>query len=471
MTPHHRRFLAVGLTVAVTLAGTTACAATNATLATETAQQVDTSDPSALWDQSAVHSISLTYDQGDYDDLIATYLDTGEKVWITATAVIDGVSYEEVGLKLKGNSTLRGLSTDADAAVSAAHPEDLPWIIDLDRDVDGQNADGASELVLRGNDSQTALNEAVALDLLAATGLAAEEAIAARVEVNGETSLRLVVENPDDPFLEREFEQGTALYKAESGGDYSYRGDDPAAYADVFDQEAGEDDLTPLIDFLRFINDSDDATFEAELSSWLDVDAFATYLAFQELVDNFDDIDGPGNNSYLAYDAGTGLMTVVSWDLNLAFGASPGGAGGAGGGMPGAGDLPDAGAGMPGRGGFGGDGQAPSRGETADDADPGAGVEQGGGMPGEGMAGGGGQGGGAPGGGGNILSERFLASDEFAALYEAELDRLTEVLYGSGLAEDALDAWVQTLEAGASDLVSASVIESEADALSGSFPE
>lgn len=98
---------------------------------------------------------------------------------------------------------------------------------------------------------------------------------------------------------------------------------------------------------------------------------------------------------------------------------------------------------------------------------------------GDGVAGGGGQGAGAPGGGqgagapggGNILSERFLASDTFSALYEAELERLTEVLYGSGLAEDSLDAWVQTLETGASDLVSASVIESEADALSGSFPE
>lgn len=456
MTPHHRRSLAVGLTVAVTLAGTTACTASNATLTGDVAaREVDIADPSALWDQSAVHTIALSYDEADYDDLIATYLDTGEKVWITATVVIDGVTYDEVGLKLKGNSTLRGLSTDADAAVSAAHPEDLPWIIDLDKYVDGQNLEGTSELVLRGNGSETALNEAVALDLLAATGLAAEEAIAARVEVNGETSLRLVVENPDDPFLEREFEEGTALYKAESGGDYSYRGDDPAAYSEVFDQEAGEDDLTPLIEFLEFIDESDDATFEAELSSWLDVDAFATYLAFQELVDNFDDIDGPGNNSYLAYDATTGLMTVVSWDLNLAFGASPGGGAG-GGAMPGGG-MPDGG-GMP-----GGDG-----------AREGAGPEAGG----DGGAGGGGQRAGAPGGGqgagapggGNILSERFLASDTFSALYEAELERLTEVLYGSGLAQDSLDAWVQTLETGASDLVSASVIESEADALSDSFP-
>jgi len=127
------------------------------------------------------------------------------------------------------------------------------------------------------------------------------------------------------------------LYKAEATGDYTYRGDDPDSYTEVFDQEAGEDDLTPLIDFLAFINDADDATFSAELADHLDVDAFASYLAVQEIVDNFDDIDGPGNNSYLHYDETTGLFTVVAWDQNLSFGAQ----GGMGDGSMADGDLPE----------------------------------------------------------------------------------------------------------------------------------
>lgn len=403
----------------------TACSATAAAEVTgDESTSTTPTNSSGLWDQAVVHSISLSYDAADYEGLIAAYLESGEKECISATVVVDGATYEDVGLKLKGNSSLRGLSTDADAAVSSAHPEDLPWIIDLDKYVDGQDIDGTTELVVRGSSSETSLNEAVALDLLAATGLAAEEAVAATVDVNGSSSLRLVVENPDDEWLQREFDGATALYKAEAGGDYSYRGDHVESYADVFDQEAGDDDLTPLIDFLRFINESDDATFEADLSSWLDVDAFATYLAYQELIDNFDDIDGPGNNSYLAYDAGTGRMTVVSWDLNLAFGASPSAGGGGGGGN---------------------------------------GAPAGGGQ-------GGGPGGGGPAGGSNILSERFLASDTFAARYDAELARLTDVLYTSGLADAALAGWVETLSNGASGLVSASVIDSEAAAIADRFP-
>lgn len=55
-----------------------------------------------------------------------------------------------------------------------------------------------------------------------------------------------------------------------------------------------------------------------------------THLAMEDLTVNADDIDGRGNNSYLRYDSVTGLMTVVAWDANLAFGATNVGAEGLG---------------------------------------------------------------------------------------------------------------------------------------------
>jgi spore coat protein CotH len=154
--------------------------------------------------------------------------------------------------------------------------------------------------VVRSSSTETALNEAVALDLLEQTGLASEHAVTTRFSVNGgEETLRLVVQNLDGTWDEENFDTDGILYKAEAGGDYSYRGEAPDAYTDVFDQEtdADEEDLAPLIEFLEFINDSDDQTFSAELGDHLDVEAFATYLAFEDLIANFDDIDGPGNNS------------------------------------------------------------------------------------------------------------------------------------------------------------------------------
>ena len=428
--------LAVVLTVTVAGCAVTATTSSSASSSTSTSTTVETStdtSASTLWDSSTVHEISVDYDASDYDAMIQAYLDSGDKEWISATVVIDAVTYENVGLKLKGNSTLRSLSTDADATLSSQNPEDLPWIIRLDKYFDGQNFDGTTELVVRGNSTETSLNEAVALGLLEDTGLAAEQAIAVRFSADGsEEALRLVIENPDDEWTERELGDGL-LYKADASGGYSYRGDDPASYDDVFDQEAGEDDLTPLIDFLQWINESDDATFAAELDQHLDVDAFATYLAFQELVDNFDDIDGPGNNSYLYYDPDTGKMTVVNWDLNLAFGTSNVGGGGGGGQMGGGG-----------------------RGGAGADRTDGAAVTT--------AARGGG------GGGSNILSERFLANADLQQLYQDALTTLQAALFDSGTASELLEAWTTTLTEGASDLVDAATIASDAAAISAKFP-
>lgn len=274
-----------------------------------------------IWDASTLHDISVEVDGEAYAAMIATYEKTDEKEWIEATVTIDGEVVERAGLRLKGNSSLR--SADADA-----EPTDLPWLIRLDKFVDDQEVDGWTELVVRSNASETALNEALALDLLAEAGLASEHAVATSFSVNGaDARLRLVVQHLDKRWEEENFSTPGLLYKAEAGGDWSWRGDDPDAYTDAFDQETGDDDLTPLIDFLDFVNNSSDEELAAELPERLDVQAFARYLAFEEVVENFDDIDGPGNNAYLRYDATTGGFTVVAWDHNLAFGTSPGGGG------------------------------------------------------------------------------------------------------------------------------------------------
>ena len=359
--------------------------------------------------------------------MIETFATTGEKEWIVATITIDGTTFENVGVRLKGNSSLFGLTEQ-----TADDPSSLPWLVKLDKYVDGQAHQGYHDLVIRSNGSETSLNEAVALELLEAAGLASQQAMAVAFSVNGgDSTLRLAIEHPDEVWVDANFDSDQdALYKADSEGDYSYRGDDPDAYEDVFNQKAGEDDLEPLMDFLEFINTSDDATFAAELDQWLDVDAFATYLAFQDLVDNFDDIDGPGNNSYLHYDYETERFTVVSWDLNLAFGASPAG----GGGQAGASDKAQT---------------APSvrKAHLAH-------RRVGGGR-----------------GGDNVLATRFMENAAFAELVTAATADLTTTLYDSGLAADVVADWAELLSTdGTALLVDSDVVESEAAAVSAAFP-
>jgi spore coat protein CotH len=477
--------------------------------------RVAAADVPAIFDSSLVHAIGVTYDQADYDAMIAAYEDTGEKEWLEATVTIDGVAYEQAGIRLKGNSSLMGLGggrfggggfpgrglqapaasaapgasagaepslapetaapPDASGApdvtirrpggfggsttASADTPEKLPWLIRLDKYVDGQAHQGYTDLVVRSNNSATSLNEAVALELLEQAGLASQHASSTSFSVNGgDRVLRLIIENPGDTWQDASFDGSGALYKAESTGDWSYRGDDPESYADIFDQEAGKDvaDLTPLIEFLRFINESDEATFAAELPARFDVDAFATYLAMMDLVDNFDDIDGPGNNAYLHWDAATGMLTIVPWDMNLAFGGLGGGRGGPGGfQLPEGfdpGQLPE---------GFD-PGQLPEGfdpGQLPEGFDPGQLPE--GFDPGQRGRGGIGR--------SNPLTEKFHANPEFEALYQAKLVSLRADLIDSGVAQAILGTWTDMLTAKATDLVDVATITEEAAGIAAAF--
>ncbi len=386
-----------------------------------------------------LHEIDVEFDEADYENLLAAYAADGSKEWISATVTIDGATYEDAGVRLKGNSSLFGLTggnrQGPSGNADAERPEELPWLIRLDKYVDGQNHEGIYDIVVRSNNSATALNEAVALDLLELAGLASQDSAYTSFSVNGsDPVLRLVMEHPDEVWMANAFTEDGSLYKAESTGDYSYRGDDPDAYDEVFDLEAGnDDDLSELTSFLDFINNSDDESFYAELDQRLDTEAFATYLAMQELIANQDDIDGRGNNSYLFYDESTGLFTVVPWDHNLAFG-------GVGVGLAG-GEIPN-----------------PQEGLPADRPDRPAGNRQ---LPA------------GPGGEGlqtsNVLVDRFLADPEYAALYEQELSDLTATLFDSGVATQLLADWVNLLTSDANRLVDVSTITSEATAIESFF--
>ena len=104
----------------------------------------------AVYDPTAVHAISVEFDPAAFEAMVETFRSTGDKEWIRATVTIDGTRFEDVGLRLKGNSTLREVSTDSD-------PAQIPWLIKLHEFVDGQDIDGYSQFVLRASSTQTAL--------------------------------------------------------------------------------------------------------------------------------------------------------------------------------------------------------------------------------------------------------------------------------------------------------------------------
>ncbi|WP_062385161.1 CotH kinase family protein [Demequina iriomotensis] len=80
--------------------------------------------------------------------------------------------------------------------------------------------------------------------------------------------------------------------------------------------------FSPALD--RILDAADDAVFADRLSHALDIDAFASYLAFQEIVDSYDAPTQPGGHAYVCVDTTTGALAVVDWTLDVSVGTRQG---------------------------------------------------------------------------------------------------------------------------------------------------
>jgi hypothetical protein len=60
-----------------------------------------------LFDDSVVHEIKIGLNMENYEEMEKTYQETGEKEYFRTYITIDGITIPDVGVRLKGNLTLR----------------------------------------------------------------------------------------------------------------------------------------------------------------------------------------------------------------------------------------------------------------------------------------------------------------------------------------------------------------------------
>lgn len=73
----------------------------------ESIEGIDYQNEVALFDDDLVHSIQVVMSGEEYDEMITTYQQTGLKEYFHADVIIDGVQVNNVGIRLKGNASLR----------------------------------------------------------------------------------------------------------------------------------------------------------------------------------------------------------------------------------------------------------------------------------------------------------------------------------------------------------------------------
>ena len=252
-------------------------------------------------------------DRGPSESLEFTYSE--------ADLTFDGQDFRRVGLRYKGNSSYR----------ESAGTLKRPLKIDFDRFVKGQHRQGITKLNFSNNVlDPSQKREVLAYGLLREAGIVAPRTAHAKIYLTVPGRYDRVylgrytmVEQVDKKFLSSRFgtTKGLLLKPSRLRG-INFRGEDWAAYVDRYNPKSGVTDvgIRRLMAFARFVETSNDTEFSASIGTWMDLRAFARFLAANVLLANLDSFLGMSRNYYLYLHPESQRFLWIPWDLDLAFG-------------------------------------------------------------------------------------------------------------------------------------------------------
>jgi spore coat protein H len=250
--------------------------------------------------------------------------DDQNPVWVEAEITFEGQTWEHVGIRFKGNSSLR--STWGTSSLK------LPFKLDFDQfedhypETEDQRFFGFKQLSFSSNyHDDSYLREKVAADLFREAGMPAAETAFYAVSVDyGEGPVYLglytAVEVVDDTVIETQFtdDEGN-VYKPEGSGATFAAGSFSEA---SFDKETNQElddysDILALFDALHSDERiSDPESWRENLEKDFDVDGFLNWLAVNTVIQNWDTYGVMNHNYYLYHDPESGQLVWIPWDNN-----------------------------------------------------------------------------------------------------------------------------------------------------------
>jgi spore coat protein CotH len=268
-------------------------------------------DGDALFSSAAVHEVQLTFSSSTfYQDLLTAYQND---VYTLCGMTIDGVAYDSVGVKMKGNSSFNNPSQKKSLK------------IDMNEYVSGQTHDGLKKFNLNnGFKDPTMMREKLCLDFLIAHDIPAPRCTYANVYMNGQLwGFYTLVEEVNKDFLSRwAADNDGNLYKGDPNGDLRWSGDQASNYMTKYEKETNEteNDWSDLIALISDINNTTDNDFGTTMNAVWDLPSvFGSWVGYN-LFSNLDSYLGSGHNYYIYHDSTDLRWHWINWDVNEAFG-------------------------------------------------------------------------------------------------------------------------------------------------------
>lgn len=262
------------------------------------------------------------YDFGDVNDVdpeAAAPFWSREPAYFHADLAFDGVPFTSVGIRYKGNFGL-----------ASAEGEKKPFRLKLDKwettipAITDQRLFGFQTLSFSPNQTDPSnLHQVLANALFREHGIAAPQAGFVEVSLDTGSGPRLLgvyamTEIPDNPMLEREFDDDTGnLYKPDGRGAHF------VSFVDASFHKQNNDTApkTDVADFVTALHAprTDRVAWRAGLEARFDMRGFADAYAINQAIGNWDTYGGLAHNFYLYNDPATAQLRYIPWDFDLAF--------------------------------------------------------------------------------------------------------------------------------------------------------
>lgn len=131
---------------------------------------------STLFDTDKVMTVDILIDADQWQELLDTAID---ETYYMCDVKINGTTYEDVGIRAKGNSSLQTIASSSDT-------DRYSFKIEFDHYIKGQTCDGLDKLVLNNNYSDaTNMKEYIVYDMYQYLGVASSLDTYASISVNG----------------------------------------------------------------------------------------------------------------------------------------------------------------------------------------------------------------------------------------------------------------------------------------------
>ena len=265
-----------------------------------------------LFDEERVHRIDLFVENWQ------EFLDhAAQEEYVSCAVVIDGEEFSNVGLRTKGNNSLRLTEKYGSDRYSLK--------LEFDHFVSGSYY-GLDKFSLDASfQDNSYLKSFLAYDMMRYMEVPTPLCSYAWLNVNGEPwGLFLAVEEPEEAFCRRNFGADYGqLYKPDykslnaENADVAlkYIDDNPESYDNIFRNakfDVDMEDQKRLIKALEILSSGEN------LESAVDIDEVLRYFAVQVFVVNLDSYLGKNGHNYFLYEK-DGRIQMLPWDYNLAF--------------------------------------------------------------------------------------------------------------------------------------------------------